>query len=52
MEIMTPEPLFQNAIILRKPRAANLLASSKLQQCPLIQPLETQTKLKEIEILY
>ena len=51
-KIITSQPLFQVTFDLRSPRVANFLASSKLQPFLLEQPLKTQTKLKEIEIMH
>ena len=51
-EIMALSRFFQNTFILWMFRVANLLTSSKLQPCLLKQPLKTQKKWKELEIMY
>ena len=51
-EVMTSQPLFLNTFILRRPRIANLMTSSKLQPYLLKQPLKIQKKLKELEAVY
>ena len=57
-EIMKSQPLFQNTFISRRPRVAIFtdiiydILLRKLQPCLLQQPLKTQKKLKELEIMY
>ena len=49
---MASQPLFQNTFILNRPRKANFADIIKLEPCLLKQPLKTQKKLKELEIMY
>ena len=49
---MTSQPLFQNIFILRRPGVANFADVIKLQPFLLKQPLKTQKKLKELQIMY
>ena len=49
--IMTPKPLFQNTIILRKVRVAFFHDTIKIVTMIIKKTLNTQKKLKELEIM-
>ena len=49
---MTSQPLFQNIFILTRPRVANFTDIIKIATTIIKKTLETEKKLKELELMY
>ena len=50
--VVAVKKALKNDFLLRRPRVTNFTSIIKLQSNLLKQPLKTQTKLKELEVMY